>query len=146
MRGASVHFDFRGQIRLGERLFQNVLLIGRLLIVTGRNGDEELRLGLGGLQVRTVRSVGHQSAAMEGSAGAGRIAQVLLPLPLPERVADTVRGSTAAIPSLRTLTVAITLPLLLGAMGGPQATADSARAGGVGSDPRHAASRRADLR
>ena len=29
MRGPRVHFDFRGQVRLGERLFQNVLLFGR---------------------------------------------------------------------------------------------------------------------
>ena len=65
MRGARVHFDFRGQVRLGERLFQNVLLVGRPHVVIRRDRDEELRLGLRGLQMRTVRHVGHESAAME---------------------------------------------------------------------------------
>ena len=52
--------------RLGERLFQNVLLIGRPHIVICRNRDEELRLGLRGLQMGTVRHLCHESAAMEG--------------------------------------------------------------------------------
>ena len=65
MRGARIHFDFRGQVHLGERLFQNVLLIGRPTIIIGRNRDEELRLGLRRLKMRTVRHIGHKSAAME---------------------------------------------------------------------------------
>src|SRR6266516_4341530 len=65
MRGACVHFDFRGQVHLGERLFQNVLLIGRPHVVVCRDRDEELRLGLRGLKMRTVRHIGYESAAME---------------------------------------------------------------------------------
>ena len=41
MRGASVHFDLRGQLSLAERLFQNVLLIGRPRVVIRRDCDEE---------------------------------------------------------------------------------------------------------
>ena len=43
-----VHFDLRGQARLGERVFQGGLIVGRLLIVICRDRDEELRLALRG--------------------------------------------------------------------------------------------------
>ena len=65
MRGAGVNFDFRRQVRLCEGLFENVLFVGRPHIVVGRDCNEELRLGLRGLDVRTVWGVYDQSAAME---------------------------------------------------------------------------------
>ena len=49
MRCAGVDFDFRGQIRLLERLFQYVLVIGRPLIIIGRDRNQELRLTFRGL-------------------------------------------------------------------------------------------------
>src|SRR5580692_7872197 len=52
MCDAGIHFDLRGQVRLGKRLFQDVLLVGGPHVVVGRDCDEELRLGLGGLQMR----------------------------------------------------------------------------------------------
>src|SRR5208282_4403008 len=67
MRRARVDFDFRLQVRLGERLFQSVLFIRLLRIVVGRDRDEELRLALGGLQVWTVRHGRRKPvAAVEG--------------------------------------------------------------------------------
>src|SRR5262249_9409898 len=65
VRGAGVDFDLGRQARLAERLLQHVLLVGRALIVVLRDLDEELRLGLRRLQVRTVRLVGDESAAVE---------------------------------------------------------------------------------
>ena len=50
MCGTRIHFDFRGQIRFGERLFQNVLVVGRPHIVVCRNRNEELRLAFRGLR------------------------------------------------------------------------------------------------
>src|SRR5262245_788269 len=44
--GAFVHFDLRWNVRLGERLLQHVLLVGRSLIVVRGDGDEELCLRL----------------------------------------------------------------------------------------------------
>src|SRR5580692_1403976 len=67
MRCAGVHFDFRGQVRLLECLFQDVLVIGRTLIVTGRDRNQELRLTFRGLKMWTIRRFGHESAAMEGA-------------------------------------------------------------------------------
>src|SRR5439155_10794546 len=64
---ARVHFDFRRQTRLRERLFQNVLIIGSPRIIVCRNRNEELRLALRRLQMRTIRHISHESAAMEGS-------------------------------------------------------------------------------
>jgi len=49
MRGPFVDFDFRRQVRLGERFLEDVLLVGRTLIVICRNRDQKLRLGLCGL-------------------------------------------------------------------------------------------------
>jgi hypothetical protein len=43
MRGASVHFDFRGQLRLVKRLFQNRLVV-EARIVIGGDCDQKLRL------------------------------------------------------------------------------------------------------
>src|SRR5439155_14517490 len=65
VRRARVHFYFRGQVRLLERLPQYGLVGGRPLVVVRGDGDEELRLRLRGLKVRTVRIGGHESAAME---------------------------------------------------------------------------------
>lgn len=65
MRRARIHFNFRGQAYLGERLFQDVLLVGRPHIVIGRNRDEELRLRLRCPQMGTVRLVCDKPAAME---------------------------------------------------------------------------------
>ena len=59
MRGAGVHFDFRGQIRLGKCLFQSGLIIVRPRVVIRRDRNQELRLALRRLKVRTVRRVGH---------------------------------------------------------------------------------------
>ena len=44
MRGASVHFDLRGQVCPGERLFQSVLIVGQPRIVIC--GDAEDALGV----------------------------------------------------------------------------------------------------
>ena len=65
MRGVSVDFDFRKQVRLVERFFKNVLLVRRPHIIICRNRDKELRFGLRGLQMRTVRLICHESASME---------------------------------------------------------------------------------
>ncbi len=65
MRGALVHFDFRGQVGLGKRLFENGLVVGRPLVIVFRDRDEELRLALRGLKVRAVWHIGHEPAAME---------------------------------------------------------------------------------
>ena len=65
MRGAGIHFNFRGQLRFGERLLQNILLLGRPHIVVCGDRDEELRLGLRDLKMRTIRHIRHKSAAME---------------------------------------------------------------------------------
>jgi len=65
MRCTSVHFDFRGQVCLSKRLLEDGLLVGRARVVIFRDRDEELRLGLRGLKVRTVWRIGHESAAME---------------------------------------------------------------------------------
>ena len=56
MRRARVHFYFRGQVRLLERLLQYGLVGGRPLVVVRGDGDEELRLRLRGLKMRTVRT------------------------------------------------------------------------------------------
>jgi hypothetical protein len=37
VRGASVHLDFGGQLRFGERFFQNGLFLGRPHVVVSRN-------------------------------------------------------------------------------------------------------------
>jgi hypothetical protein len=73
VRGARIDFDFRGQVHLGERLLQNVLVIGRPLVVVLRDCDEELRLGFRSLKVRTVRHIRDESAAMERGDGADSI-------------------------------------------------------------------------
>src|SRR6185295_7342141 len=65
VRGAGVDFDFRRQVRLAERLLQHVLLVGRTRVIVLRDLDQELRLGLRRLQMRTVRRIGDESAAME---------------------------------------------------------------------------------
>lgn len=65
MRRARVHFDLRRQLRIGERLFEDNLVIGRSRVIICRDRDEELRLGLGGLKVWTVWLISHESAAME---------------------------------------------------------------------------------
>jgi len=52
MRGAGVHLDFGGQVRLDESLLNS------------RDRDQELRLALRALQVRTVRLSFHECAAM----------------------------------------------------------------------------------
>ena len=55
VRGARVDLDFRRQVRLGERLFQHGLVVGRARVVVLGDRDQELRLGLRRLQVRAVR-------------------------------------------------------------------------------------------
>jgi hypothetical protein len=67
MRGTSVNFNLRCQFRVCERLFENVFILGRPRVIIGRNRDEELRLGLSSLQIRTIRRICHQSAAVEGA-------------------------------------------------------------------------------
>jgi hypothetical protein len=44
MRGASVHFDLGGQVRLGECFLEDGLVVGRSRVVICRDRDEELRL------------------------------------------------------------------------------------------------------
>ena len=65
MCGSGVDFDFRGQVRFRKRLFEGGLVVGGALVVVVRDRNEELRLGLRGLQVRTVGRIGDESAAME---------------------------------------------------------------------------------
>src|SRR6266851_6045439 len=48
VRRARVHFYFRGQVRLLERLLQHVLVVRRPLVVVRGDRDEELRLRLRG--------------------------------------------------------------------------------------------------
>ena len=54
MRGVRVHLDFGRQLSGGESLLQ---LSGSPLIVICGDRDEELRLRLRGLQVRTARLI-----------------------------------------------------------------------------------------
>ena len=49
MRGAGVDLDLRGQVRLGECVLEDGLLIWRPRVVICRNRDQKLRLGLCGL-------------------------------------------------------------------------------------------------
>lgn len=65
MCGVGIHLDFRRQIRFGEGLFQNNLVIGRSGIVICGDRDEELRLAFGSLKMRAIWLVCHESAAME---------------------------------------------------------------------------------
>jgi hypothetical protein len=66
MRRSRVHFDLRRHVRLGERLFESNLIVGRPRVVICRDGNEELRSALSRpAGVRAVGRIGHQSAAME---------------------------------------------------------------------------------
>ena len=64
MRRARIHLDFRRQFCVAERLF-SVFIVGRSHIVILRDRDEELRLALRRLKMRTVRFIRYKSTAME---------------------------------------------------------------------------------
>ena len=65
MRGAGVDFNLRREVRFGEGLLQDRLVVGRPRVVIGSDCDEELRFGLGSLKMRAVRGICYQSAAVE---------------------------------------------------------------------------------
>src|SRR5438128_1817702 len=66
MCGVLIYFDFRGQMRLGERLSQHVLVIRGAHVIIFRDRDEELRLASRRLQMWTVWFIRDESTAMEG--------------------------------------------------------------------------------
>ena len=73
VRGAGVDLDLRRQLRLGERLLQHVLLVGRALVVVRGDGDRNCalvfaacRCGLFGVSV-------HEPAAVERGDGADAV-------------------------------------------------------------------------
>jgi hypothetical protein len=61
---SEVNFDLRRQVRLDEGLVEGGLIVGRPRVVICCDGDEELCLGLRGLQVRAIRRIDHESAAV----------------------------------------------------------------------------------
>ena len=80
MRGVGIHFDFRGQIRFCERLFQNALLVRRPRIVISCNRNQEVRLAFRSLNMWTVRLISYESTAVERCGGAdARVGVVVTP-------------------------------------------------------------------
>src|SRR5262245_26527472 len=67
---AGVDLDFRRPSGLREGVAQDGLCVGLLLVVVRGDRDEEARLRLRDEQVRAVRLVGHEPAAVECRDGA----------------------------------------------------------------------------
>src|SRR6185312_16636681 len=63
--GTLVYLDLGRQLRLRERLFQGVLVRRRFGVVTGSDCNEKLRVTFRGLQMRTVRILCDEAAAVE---------------------------------------------------------------------------------
>src|SRR4051812_37565025 len=57
--------DQRRALGCRERRFQYILSLGLFLVVVTRDCDDKARLGLGDQEVRTVRVLGDQAAAMK---------------------------------------------------------------------------------
>ena len=73
MNGTGVHLDLGGQLRRGECLTQHILRLRLTLVVALGDGEEIPCLHLRYEQMRAVRFVGHQTAAVKGGSRADAI-------------------------------------------------------------------------